>query len=344
MAIYQINREKITPLKKTTFSDRKIFERQDIQRLIRQQIEIISEDTLVIAEEYGGWKESKRRIDLLCIDKEANLVVVELKRTEDGGHMELQAVRYSAMVSTMTFEQVVDAHNLYLENIGSNKDAKQVILEFLEWDEPSEDAFAQDVRIVLASANFSKELTSTVLWLNEKGVDIRCVKMEPFVKGKQILLDIQQVIPLPETADFQVKIRRKKQKEQQSKRDLQKFTLIANGEEFKGLNKRKLIFKIVEILIKKGLKPKEISDLLSKVKKNLFKSFDEKLNQEQFTANLMEINPGGRIPGYKRYFYEENQLFYIDGKTYALTNQWGLDTVEAAELLCKEQDIRFEKE
>ena len=35
--------------------------------------------------------------NLLCIDREANLVVVELKRTEDGGHMDLQAIRYAAM-------------------------------------------------------------------------------------------------------------------------------------------------------------------------------------------------------------------------------------------------------
>jgi len=32
----------------------------------------------------------------------------ELKRTEDGGHMGLQAVRYAAMVSAMPFEKAVE--------------------------------------------------------------------------------------------------------------------------------------------------------------------------------------------------------------------------------------------
>jgi hypothetical protein len=32
---------------------------------------------------------------------------MELKRTEDGGHMELQVIRYAAMVSKMTFDKVV---------------------------------------------------------------------------------------------------------------------------------------------------------------------------------------------------------------------------------------------
>jgi len=70
---------------------------------------------MVISEEFDQWGESSRRIDLLCIDKEANLVVVELKRTEDGGHMELQAIRYAAKISAVTFSQLVDVHGQYLE-------------------------------------------------------------------------------------------------------------------------------------------------------------------------------------------------------------------------------------
>ena len=258
MAIYQIDKAKLTSLSKTTFSELQITERE-VQQLLRDQIEIISEDTMVISEEFSGWEESKRRIDLLCIDKEANLVVVELKRTEDGGHMELQAIRYSAMVSTMTFDQVVDAHQSFLEGINSSDDSEQRILDFLEWSEPNEESFAQDVRIVLASLEFSKELTSAVLWLNDKGLDIRCVKMEPYFDGEKKLLDIQQVIPLSETADYQVQVRRKKQIERQSKKDLSKFTLWVDGNEINGLNKRYLMYEIVRAIIQDGSTPGKYS-------------------------------------------------------------------------------------
>lgn len=336
MPIYELGNTGIKRLQKTTFADRGIRERQDIQRLLRDQIEIVSDQTMVIAEEFGDWDESRRRIDLLCIDQEANLVIIELKRTEDGGHMELQAIRYSAMISTMTFDQVVDAHKSFLASIGSEEDAQQRILEFLDWEEPDEESFAQNVRIVLASAEFSKELTSTVLWLNDKGVDIRCVKMEPYYDGQRVLLDIQQVIPLPETEQFQIQVRQKKQKEQQSRtssRDFSKFTLSVGGGDYHGLNKRNLMYQLVNKVIQSGVKPEEVADIISWRKGNLFICFDGSVDEARFSEQIMKLDTGGKLPKTKRYFCKQDELFYIDNKTYALTNQWGKRTLEVVERL-----------
>ena len=61
---------------------------------MRDRIDAIAPDVYVLTEEYGEWEDSRRRIDLLGIDKDANLVVIELKRSEDGGHMDLQAIRH----------------------------------------------------------------------------------------------------------------------------------------------------------------------------------------------------------------------------------------------------------
>ena len=160
MPIYEFAETDIFRLDETTFNLAGLQERRDLQRLLREHIEVIAPNSLVIAEEFGDWDESRRRIDLLAIDKEANLVVIELKRTEDGGHMELQSIRYASMVSTMTFDQAANAFGQYLKQIGKDdQDPRSTVLDFLGWDEPDDDQFAQDVRIVLASADFSKELT-----------------------------------------------------------------------------------------------------------------------------------------------------------------------------------------
>jgi hypothetical protein len=217
MALYEITSDNLAKISETSFELAGVRERADLQRLLKKQIDVIAPDTLVIAEEFGEWEESKRRIDLLALDKNANLVVIELKRTEEGGHMELQAIRYAAMVSTMTFEGVVDIYGRYLTTNGIDADPRGKILDFLGWEEPDEDSFAQDVRIVLVSANFSKELTTAVMWLNKRDLDIRCIRLIPYQDSGRVLIDVQQVLPLPEAAEYQIKIREKEQRERKEK-------------------------------------------------------------------------------------------------------------------------------
>lgn len=212
MAIFILGSDQIEPVSQRTFADLGIREREDLQRLLRTQIDVIAPDTLVIAEEFGEWEDSKRRIDLLALDRDANLVVIELKRSEDGGFMDLQAIRYAAMISTLTFDKVVEIYGKFLNKIGEEVDAKTSLLEFLGWEAEDEDQFAQDVRIVLASAEFSKELTTAVIWLIERGLDIRCIRMRPYKDIDRLLLDVAQVIPLPEAAEYQVQVREKEQK------------------------------------------------------------------------------------------------------------------------------------
>ena len=209
MSIFELEKDQIVPLRDTSFSAEGVKERQDLQRILRSQIEVLDPDLLVIAEEYGDWEESRRRIDLLALDREAKLVVIELKRTDDGGHMELQALRYAAMVSTMTFRQAVEAYRGFLTREGKDTDPEEGILEFLAWDEVDEERFASDVRLLLVAHNFSRELTTAVMWLSGRDLDIRCIRIRPYGLGERLLLDVQQIIPLPEAADYQVRIREK---------------------------------------------------------------------------------------------------------------------------------------
>ena len=77
--VLEFNGDRLERVTETRFREEGINERADLQRILREQVEIVSPDTLVIAEEFGEWEEweeSRRRIDLLGLDKQANLVVV----------------------------------------------------------------------------------------------------------------------------------------------------------------------------------------------------------------------------------------------------------------------------
>lgn len=210
MPIYEVTSNEFRRIEEQEFSSSGLKERSDLQRLLRTQIDVVAEDLYILTEEFSEWDESKRRVDLLALDSDANLVVVELKRTSDGGHMELQAIRYAAMVSAMTFERAVEIHATFLNAIGEDaSNAQARILEFLAWSGPDEEEFAADTRIILVSADFGKELTTSVLWLIDHGVDIKCVRMKPYKDGARTLVDVQQIIPLPEANDYQIQLREK---------------------------------------------------------------------------------------------------------------------------------------
>lgn len=210
MPLFEITSDSFRSINETSLAEMKLRERGDLQRMLRSQINVLADDLYVIAEEFGDWEDSRRRIDLLAIDKNANLVFIELKRTTDGGHMELQAIRYASMVSTMTFGRAVDIHSEYLSGLGQRADtAQQRLLEFLGWEEPDEENFAAAVRIFLVSEDFGKELTTAVLWLREHDIDICCVRLKPYQNGSARLIDVQQIIPLPEANDYQVQVREK---------------------------------------------------------------------------------------------------------------------------------------
>jgi hypothetical protein len=48
-----------------------------------------------------------------------------------------------------------------------------------------------------------------VLWLIDRGLDIRCLRIVPYKIGDKRLVDLRQVIPLAQAGEYQVRLRRK---------------------------------------------------------------------------------------------------------------------------------------
>ena len=209
MSLWDATQAGLVEIQASTFSAQGWKERPDLQRYLRDQPDLLESGLLIIAEEYGHWADSRRRIDLLGIDRAGKLVVIELKR-DDSLEMDLQAIRYAAMVANMTVEMAVEAHQQYLISRGRTEDAGEVVRERLIGNlaQPGELDSATP-RIILASSDFGRELTTTVLWLNDTGLDIRCVRLRPYKIGDRVLLDVQQLIPLVEAEEYTVRAREK---------------------------------------------------------------------------------------------------------------------------------------
>lgn len=226
MAIYRMvgGKENLVSIDKTSFGQQGVLERHDLQRILRDKPDVLEEGLFIIAEEFGEWKDSNRRIDLLGLDKSGRLVVIELKRGETGDHMDLQAIRYAAMVANLTFRQVVDIHQTYLDkrvrdDVKSieEEDAEAHIREHLGSLDEDEPVIRTEIpRIILASEGFSKELTTCVLWLNDswlkkEGREIKCIRFQLYMNGKETLVETSLVIPLPEAEDYITQVQEKEE-------------------------------------------------------------------------------------------------------------------------------------
>ena len=329
MALYSISDKNLTPLEKTTYSIEGLQERYDLQEAIRKNIEILAPDCLVIAEEFSDWEDSKRRIDILAIDKQANLVVIELKRDELGAHMELQAIRYAAMISTMSFSKACEYYQQYIMENNLEINARDEILEFVELDETELIDFGKDIRIVLASAGFSKELTTTAIWLRDKGVDISCVRITPYKFNSDIFINAEQIIPVPELDEYQVKFREKRIEQISSSKKTERDYSTYKYKDII-FNKRKLALEIFTDWIEKN-NPDNFYDLKIKLQSVI----------DNRTISLVEnLKDNNR----NRYHINDGEIIQLSsGELIAISNQWSIDKINLLLNFVKDQGFVVEK-
>ena len=167
---------------------------------------MLEEGLFVITEELSHSERSVRSMDLLCLDASGRLVVVELKHGDTGEQMDLQAIRYAAVVSTITLEQAIEAHQVYLVRQGIREGAEERIQQHLEYSGIEGISFGNP-RIILVSEEFSSELATCALWLNERELDVTCIRLQAYRIGSELFVDTRKIIPLPKAQDYLVKVR-----------------------------------------------------------------------------------------------------------------------------------------
>jgi hypothetical protein len=230
--MFQIDRtaNRLRKLERTSFSEVGFREREHLQEWLATMPDALCEamsegedGLLIIQKEFDGFDGTRERLDLLALDKSGQLVVIENKLDDSGRDVVWQALKYAAYCSSLKKAEIVGIFQQYLDKHGSG-DAAITICEFL-----GEDVLDQvvlndgtDQRIVFIAANFRREVTATVLWLREHQIDARCIKVMPYKFGEELFIDLQQVIPTPEAADYMIRMAEKDSEEKSAKGELRR--------------------------------------------------------------------------------------------------------------------------
>src|SRR5690554_2614180 len=230
--MFKINRasNSITPLAVKSFSELSFNERQHLQEWLEKHPQALSQGTtkeererdeiLIIQKEFAGFDDTRERLDLLAIDKEGNLVIIENKLDDSGRDVVWQALKYASYCANLKKQQVVEIFQRYLNQKAQSEgaepaNAERVLLEFLQADDLQSVQLntLKSQRLILVAAHYRKEVTNTVLWLSQFGVNCQCFKVTPYQAGTELFLNVEQIIPTPEASDFMIGMMAKEDEE-----------------------------------------------------------------------------------------------------------------------------------
>ena len=187
------------------FSHLGLQERQDIQEWVVANPGILGDDLLIIAKEFSDFDRTSERLDLLAIDRDGKLVIIELKRDHSGVDAHWQAIKYASYLRHAAREDILRMLANY-ERV-SEAEAEQKLIEHVETG--SLENLNDDQRVILASHRFAPEVTSAVLWLNDKAQDenlITCVQLIPYQDGDILYVQTNTIIPVVGTERYSIQI------------------------------------------------------------------------------------------------------------------------------------------
>lgn len=209
-SVYKIDlkSKEVNKLEIVNFSELEVKERFDIEVWVKNNPSILKENLLIISEQV--FLPSGRQPDLIALDKEGNLVIIELKRDDSGKDVYWQAITYAAQFSEYSFSRIIDLYETFLKKSGiEDFNAKEKIEEFVEADLEN---INQKQRIFLVSKEFHQDVLKASLWLLDCDVDIKVVKLTPYkYTDNTIFLDSEVIIPTPGVEDY-IKVKVKKSK------------------------------------------------------------------------------------------------------------------------------------
>jgi hypothetical protein len=181
------------------------FLRKDVGRIFDDEDE---ETLLIVGQQVVNARNARN--DLVALDKNGNLVLIEIKR--DSGDMahrpealEFQAVRYAASLATIhnvdelvkrMFARYVNRwpNEFQKGDLTPEELGKRTVNKFLE-ENNAVKSLNKLQRIILVASTFDDQTLSAAAWMQKNGINIACIALNPVKAGESLYLVVEKLIP-----------------------------------------------------------------------------------------------------------------------------------------------------
>ena len=144
-----------------------LLREEDLEREIVHYPALLGEELLMLGSQLAEFAEDRDRLDVLMLDRDGELVLVELKASENFRVTDLQALAYAGGYASTSTEHLARTLQKTLERTeGRDVDLDEAVQQIVEWvsdiDEFAEWTPSQRVRIKLVAPSFPQRVLTTV--------------------------------------------------------------------------------------------------------------------------------------------------------------------------------------
>ncbi|MEM2515258.1 MAG: endonuclease NucS [Candidatus Caldarchaeum sp.] len=205
--LWEVKEEGLMPIPRAELR----FEER-LEEWLENNISMISDDLLVIGRQvktaFGKY------IDLLCIKRNGDLVIVELKRDEAPKEAIAQILEYASWVDDLSYDDVVEIANNYLKDKGIG--FEEAFDSKFGCEPP--DVLNESHEMLIVASNLDDQAERVVRYLSEYGIRINAVTFNYFKSGEQEFL--ARVMLIPKSAEEVRKTKRKSPLTEQELRNI----------------------------------------------------------------------------------------------------------------------------
>jgi hypothetical protein len=171
--LYKVHGGRMRALERVTLAQAGLTERGDLQEWLIDNPEVLGADSMIVTAEFDRWQtragaRALDRLDLLALRRDGTVQVAELKRGAAPDTVEMQALKYAAMVSGFSAAELADQHARFRTNRGeplTEDDALEVLLRYAP---DLQDEGPRIPEVVLVVESFPPVVLTTVVFLHEQ--------------------------------------------------------------------------------------------------------------------------------------------------------------------------------